>query len=277
MRKGLLAFLLLAALVASFAPRADAWVGAQKDAKESKKAEKDGRDHDDYAERDEFSRSFTLQPGAEVRVSSINGSVDVETHSGNTAEVHVVRSARTRGDLDYHKVIVEQTASGLVVRGERTDDRDGRRDDHNVRQRVTLRLPRSVDFTANSVNGRTSVGEIDGPVRLSSINGRVEIGQARGYTELSSINGSVVANVSQLGERGIRISSVNGRVELRLGGAVNADLSVSSVNGAIETQLQNVVVQGEVNRSTFNARIGAGGSPISVRSVNGAVRLTPRS
>ena len=32
-----------------------------------------------------------------------------------TAEVQIVRTARTRADLEYHKIEVEQTGNGLVV------------------------------------------------------------------------------------------------------------------------------------------------------------------
>jgi hypothetical protein len=242
---------------------------------------KSDRDEAEFTERDEFRQSYTLAPGSSVRVSGINGGVDIETAAGSAAEVHVVRSARNKSDLDHHKIIVEQTASGLVVRGEKEKqdswrDRDG--DRRQVRQRVTMRIPRNVDFTASGINGRATVGEIEGPVHLSGINGRVEVAQARGYTDISGVNGSVTMMITGLTERGIRVSGVNGSVALRFGETLNADLSVSGVNGAVNTEgLPGVTMQGRVSRQNFNARIGAGGSPIKVSGVNGSVRLAPRS
>jgi hypothetical protein len=255
---------------------------------QDKDKDKHGRDHDksysddsEFTEKDEFRQSYTLAAGATVRLSGINGAVDVETASGNTAEVHVVRSARNKSDLDYHKIIVEQTGSGLVVRGEKEKNESGRdRDGNNrqVRQRVTMRIPRSVEFTASGINGRATVGEIEGPVHLSGINGRVDVAQARGYTNISGINGSVTMLITQLTERGIRVSGVNGSVSLKFGEALNADLAVSGINGAVHTDgLPNVTVQGRISRQNFNARIGAGGAPINVSGVNGSVRLAPRS
>src|SRR6201988_734040 len=89
----------------------------------------------DYAERDEFRQSYQLSPGAKVEVRGINGAVDIETAPGTTAEVYIVRSARTREDLNYHKIIVEATATSLVVRGEKDGQRSDRRDrDRQVRQ-----------------------------------------------------------------------------------------------------------------------------------------------
>ena len=239
-----------------------------------------GRDQEtEFTERDEFRQSYQIAAGAPVRVSGINGRVEIETTGGSTAEVHVVRTARSRQDLEYRKVIVEQPGGGLVVRGEKENNESRRGEERReVRQQVTLRIPRNVDLTASGINGRTTVGEVDGPVKLSGINGRVEVGQARGYTDISGINGSVSMVITQLGERGIRVSGVNGRVELKFSEALNADLSVNGINGSVNTDgLPNVTVQGKVSRNNFNARIGSGGAPINVNGVNGSVHLGPRS
>jgi hypothetical protein len=246
---------------------------------EQKEKHKGSYNDDDaeFTERDEFRQSYTLAPGAQVRISGMNGSVDVDTSSGNVAEVYVLRTARTRSDLDYHKVIVEQTATGLVVRGENERDSGGwRGDNHQVRQRVSLKIPRNVEFTASGINGRATVGEIEGPVHLSGINGRVEVAQARGYTDINGVNGSVTMTIAGLTERGIRVSGVNGHVELHFAEAVNADLTVSGINGSVNADLPGVTVQGRISRSSFNAKIGAGGAPINVSGINGSVRLAPR-
>ncbi len=258
---------------------------AQDKDKDDKDKHKDGhkgdhRNYDDseFTEKDEVRQSYQLTPGATVRVSGINGGVEVETTSGTTAEVHVVRSARNRADLEHRKVIIEHTGASLVVRGENEQERRyARGENPQVRQRVTLRLPRQVDFTASGVNGRTTVGEIDGAVKLSGINGRVEVAQAVGYSELSGINGRVVVTIARLDERGIRVSGINGAVELRFSETLNADLKVTGINGSVNADMPNVVVQGTVSRNNFNARIGSGGALINVSGVNGRVSLAPRS
>jgi len=234
-------------------------------------------DEDNWPERDTFDQNYQLAPGALVKVSGINGAVTVETSNTQTAEVHIIRSARTRSDLERHRVLVEQTASGLYIHGESDHNSDDWHDGGNVRQRVTLKLPRQIELQASGINGRTLVGEVDGPVRLSGINGKVDVAQARGYSDISGINGTLTITIAQLGERGLRVSGINGGVELRFADALNADLHVNGINGSVYTDLPNVVVQGRVNRSNFNAQIGTGGAPINVSGINGHVRLAPRS
>jgi hypothetical protein len=266
-------------------PAAGFVASAQDKDKNDKDKHKDGhkgdhRNYDDseFTEKDEVRQSYQLTPGANVRVSGINGAVEVETTSGTTAEVHIVRSARNRADLEHRKVIIEHTGASLVVRGENEQERRyARGENPQVRQRVTLRLPRQVDFTASGVNGKTTVGEIDGPVKISGINGRVEVAQAVGYSELSGINGRVIVTIARLDERGIRVSGINGAVELRFSEALNADLKVTGINGSVNADMPNVVVQGTVSRNNFNARIGSGGALINVSGVNGRVSLAPRS
>lgn len=227
------------------------------------------RDDSDFAERDEINQTYQISAGARVEVRSINGTVDIETASGNTAEVHVVRSARNRDDLNYNKIIIEHTANSLIVRRENDRDTSG----HNVRQRVTLKLPRQIDLNVSGINGRTTVGEIDGPVRLSGINGKVDVAQAVGYSDISGINGHVKINISQLSERGIRVSGVNGGVELRFSEDLNADLEVTGINGSVNTDVTNVTVMGKFSRQNFRAKIGSGGTPIVVTGINGSLKL----
>src|SRR5262245_37807783 len=49
---------------------------------------------DDYGQRDEINETYTLSPGAAVTINDISGPVEIETWSGEQAEVHIVRSAR---------------------------------------------------------------------------------------------------------------------------------------------------------------------------------------
>jgi hypothetical protein len=237
--------------------------------------ERERRSSDDgqYSERDEFNQTYELSSGARVEVKGINGTVDIQTAAGSRAEVQIIRSARNREDLNYRKIIVEHSGNSLVVRGEKEEEQDRSARNRNVRHRVTLRLPRQVDLTVSGVNGRATVGEIDGPVTLSGINGRVDVAHAIGYSHISGINGRVTITISRLSERGIDVSGVNGGVELRFTDEVNADVDVTGINGQVHAEVPDVTVFGKMDRHNFKAKIGAGGNPIKVNGVNGAVRI----
>jgi opacity protein-like surface antigen len=283
MKKSLLIGLLMAVAFAVVVPKAfnafaekTVELGAfvQKEKDKDKDKDKDWDDNS-FSEKEEFRQTYQLSPGAQVNVSGINGRVEIETTNGSAAEVYIVRSARTKDDLQYRKIIIEPSAASLVIRGENDKERDrsyGR--DREVRQQVFLKVPRQIDLTASGVNGRVNVGEVDGPVTVSGVNGRVDVAQALGYSKLSGINGRVTVTIARLGERGARISGINGGVEIRFADQVNADLEVTGINGNVSAELPDVTVQGKVDKNNFRAKIGAGGSPIHVSGINGRVTLT---
>ena len=273
MRKSLLAVFMAASVLFALAPQTFAYQTRERERTRTTVNTGDD-DRGDFAEKDEFRQTYQLSAGARVEVQGINGLAEIETWEGSAAEVTVVRSARSREDLEFHKVIVEQTASSLVVRGEKDRERSMLGRNRDVRQRVMLNVPRQIDLSVSGINGKVGVGEVDGPVRLSGINGKVDVAQARGYSDISGINGRVKVTITQLGERGIHVSGVNGSVELLFAEDLNADLDVTGINGSVNPAVGNVTILGKLDRQNFHAKIGVGGSPIKVSGINGPVKLS---
>ena len=263
----------------------------------------------DFNERDEFNQTYQLAPGARVEVSSISGSVKISNSETGTAEVQIIRTARTRADLEYYKIEVQQTGNSLVVRGG-IHEPDERRNNIQVNQQVILKLPRRIDLSVSSISGSVRVGDVDGPVQASSISGSANIGNVAGKLRLSSVSGSVevgnvgadarvssvsgnvglgqvndsldVSSVSggvkatliSLSPRGIHIKSVSGSVEIGFMSDVNADFNAENISGQVYLNVPNVSRESEEKSTTVRARIGAGGTPITITSVSGNIRLT---
>lgn len=263
----------------------------------------------DFKERDEFNQTYQLPAGARVEVSSIRGSVKIMNADTATAEVQIIRTARTRADLEYYKIEVQQTGNSLVVRGG-IHEPDERRNNIQVNHQVILKLPRRIDLSVSSISGSVRVGDVDGPVQASSISGSANIGNVAGKLRLSSVSGSVevgnvgadarvssvsgnvglgqvndsldVSSVSggvkatliSLSPRGIHIKSVSGSVEIGFMSDVNADFNAENISGQVYLNVPNVSRESEEKSTTVRARIGAGGTPITISSVSGNIRLT---
>jgi len=263
----------------------------------------------DFKERDEINQTYQLAPGARVEVSSIRGPVEIVNGDSATAEVRIIRTARTRADLEYHKIEVEQTSNGLVVRGvQEPEQRNGR--NIQVNHHVILKLPRRIDLSVNSVSGSLRVGDLDGQTHVNSISGSVNIGnvggklqvnsvsgnlevgnvgaearvnsisgnlglgQVNGSLEVSSVSGGVKATLVSLSPEGIHIKSVSGSIEIGFKSDVNADFSAESVSGQVYLDVPNVTRDSDEKSPNVRARIGAGGTPITISSVSGSIRLT---
>ena len=244
----LLLILLIPALAAS---------GAQAQGKRSP----DG----DYPERDEIRQSYDLALGAGVDVSGIAGPVEIRTTNKDTAEVHIVRSAPTRTDLDCGKVVVEQTSTRLQIRSESLCP--------IVRgqQRVMLDLPRRVDVSLQSIAGDVHIGPIDGLVRLDGVAGHVEVDELRA-AKMSSLAGGLSMTITGVGERGIRVSSVTGGIDLGVRSGLNAELTVKSIVGRVRNDFSDNRTSGDDDED-YHAVIGTGGPKILIESVVGAVDI----
>ena len=247
---------------------------AQQDASAVHEGETQGKTKGESSAR-RIDQSFRLMDGARVEVHGINGPVSIEAVEGNIAEVHITSPAGNAGALENHKIIVEQTDARLVVRG-KGDDSWGfwrwLRGADKARHNVTLKLPRRVELATRGINGKVSIGEMEGPVQVSGVNGHVEIAGARGVAEINGVNGGVSLMITHMSDDRVRVNGINGGVELRLGNEVSADLNVSGLNGNVAVEAPNVEVL-EQKRSKLRARIGAGGAEIKVNGINGGVRL----
>jgi len=228
------------------------------------------RDKADLPEREEMRQTYQIAPGARVEVFNINGPLEIETVSGKTAEIYVVRSARSREDLEYRKIIIENTPTSFRLYSEEPENGVG--NNVTVRHHAVLKLPRPSSLRVRNINGNARVGDVDGPITLGNINGVLEIGQVNESAELSNINGNTELTMERLGERGIRMRNVNGNVNLRFLSEVNADLDVTSFNGTVDSSLPNVSIQ-KVGRSNVRGQIGTGGTPITGSHINGVITI----
>ena len=279
----------------------------------------------DFPERDEINQTYQLPPGARVEVSSIRGPVEVVTADTGMAEVQIIRSARTREDLEYHKIEIQQAGNSLVVRGVQEPEERRERNiqvDHHVR----LKLPRHINLSVSSISGHLKVGDVDGSTnvssisgsakignvgklqvssisgslgigdvdaearvnnisgsvqignvgseaRVSSVSGDVRIGQVNGPLDVTGVSGGLNATLVSLSPQGIHIKSVSGSVEIGFKSEVNADFRADGVSGQVYLDVPNVIRDSEEKSSNVRARIGVGGTPITISSVSGDIRL----
>src|SRR5262245_4240805 len=221
----------------------------------------------------QINKTVKLAPGSNVRVNIVSGDINIETWDSDQAEINITVKASDIAAMERQPIIVEDTPNSLTIRVE--DDKEGRRRGRDrgwVSHDVRLKLPKSVNLKAGSVNGNIDVGAITGEVNASSVNGGIVIAQAGSATNLSSVNGSISISLLRLGENGLRVSTVNGGVKIGLPSETSAEINFHSVNGSVNSDLPITVI-GEVKRGELRGRIGDGGPQITISSVNGGVTL----
>ncbi len=277
--------LVVIALIAAFIglQMAGAWAGRQRAASKGStnepaatraNAEKAAQADDaDLPVKEEINQTFELPPGARVDLSRINGSLEIETAEGSTAEIHLVRSAQNQNTLANRQTVIIQKKAGLFI-GSRdsTDSLWELMQDHaELRTRAKLKLPRKIRLSIYNSNGRISIGELDDKVVVIQVNGEVSIAQAVGTLEISQVNGSVTAAVRDADKRGLQLRRISGPVEIRFLTPLNADLEVRGLTGSFSDQGLNAAITDRRDDFSFNAKIGGGGVPIEISRVDSNV------
>jgi DUF4097 and DUF4098 domain-containing protein YvlB len=221
----------------------------------------------------QINRTITLAPWANVNIQNINGQVSIETWDSDQAEINIVVQASDITVMERQPVIIEATPDSLTIRVEEDKEAGAWGVDRGwVRHKVRLKLPKSVNLRVSSVNGKVDVRAIMGEVDVNSVDGDVLITQVGTAMQLSRINGGISVSLLRLGEGGLRVNIVNGGVKIGLPSETNAEINVHNVNGGIKFDLPIIVV-GEMKHDQLRGRVGDGGPPITITSVNGGVTL----
>ncbi len=231
----------------------------------------------DFPIKEEIRQKYQLKPGSSVGIRGINGRIKIETADTETAEVLIVRSAKSAEDLrQYRQVKIEQEEDNLYVRIE--SDRKSLFSSIGPipegRQRVIMKLPRKVDLEIDGANGNVTVGEIQGRLEIDGVNGQFKAARVAGATRITGCNGGVDVTFAPLTGNGISVNGINGNIDLSFEGEVNADLNAWGITGQINPDLPGVETRGEEqSQSRLRARIGMGGTQIRIGGINGNVNL----
>ena len=154
------------------------------------------------------------------------------------------------------------------------------------------------DNIAGDIKGRTSggsvrIGEVYGDSEINTSGGSITIDRARGtvdaHTSGGSITvhevmgaiqadtsgGSIKAFISRQPEGSCRLTTSGGGVTVTMADDISVDLDARTSGGSVRTDFP-VTVQGEIKRSSLQAKVNGGGPELYLRSSGGSIVLKRR-
>ena len=218
-----------------------------------------------------FHKIVPLNSGGSFLLENVNGSVQVEGWDRDEVEVSAVKSSETDGrDLEQVKIEVDSVPGQVAVR---TRYPEGQGADVAVEYRVHVPY-RVLLGSVETVNGSVLVRGVEGSGDLRSVNGNVEVLNSSGRFNAKTTNGDLHLELRRLLDGGpMNIETVNGSVVLGLPSDGRANVKVLSMNGDLTSDLPLTSTAGNLAAHNFRAKLGTGGGNISVRTVNGGIRL----
>ena len=229
---------------------------------------------------DEWTKTYPLTRGGEVRIVNTNGKVEIEGVDGSTVEVHAVRIAKAatdegarqllprisiKEDIKPDRVSIEtERLAGIMIAA-------------GFEVQYHVKAPKAASVYARSTNGQITLTALSGSVNAQTTNGGVKASELRGGVEARSTNGGVNVDLAALGADKIRLSTTNGGVTLLLPETAKADLTATWTNGGINLASGLKIEVSEQSRRRFEGRMNGGGTPIELRTTNGGIRVRGRA
>ena len=228
---------------------------------------------------DEWTHTYPLTAGGQVRIGNTNGKVEIEGVEGNSVEIRAERIARGVTDTAARELL-PRIEIKEDVRPDRVSVETGRIGGimfgaaYEVRYHV--RAPKNALIDASNTNGRVTVTDVSGKVVAHTTNGGVTGKGLSGGVDARATNGGVSIELASVGSDRVMLRTTNGGVTLTLPESAKADISASCTNGGISVSGVKLEVS-EQSRRRLEGKLNGGGALIELHTTNGGVRLRSKT
>lgn len=240
--------------------------------------------------REEFQKVLPLSSTGTFSLKNVNGQVTITAWAEEKVEIKALkRTNKAAENLQKVKIEVTSTAGGVAVdtiypKSENT----GVSVDYEVKAPAGIRLADihtvngGLDLIgsfgrtgASTVNGDVEVENASGGLDLETTNGDIKAINIHGGISAHTTNGSIDLDLESL-EADIQAETTNGGIALRLRAPeeANATLDARTTNGSISFDFPVTLQSLEKSKHRLRGQIGRGGPLVSLKTVNGSIRLS---
>jgi DUF4097 and DUF4098 domain-containing protein YvlB len=219
----------------------------------------------------EFAQTYPLRSGGSLELNNVNGTVRIEAWDKDVVEVRAVKTTSEKeSNLDRVSIDVDSKPDG----GLSISTRYPQEEDVEVAVDYTVHVPRSALLThVNTVNGSLRITDLESVGDLHTVNGNIEVFEGSGNVHAHTTNGDVYLELKRPADsKGALAETTNGSVLLAVPADLPANLEAHCMNGSFSSELP-VVMRGAAQPRVLHGKLGAGGSPIRLGTVNGAIRV----
>lgn len=242
---------------------------------------------------DTVEKRFAVTGTPTLNLGTFDGNVEIETWNRPEVLVIIEKHAFDKEAADRMQVTAEQAGDVITVKVK--EERDGYMHMHFGRHGATLTItvPTKAQIDANTGDGRITVRNVEGDLRVHSGDGSIHLEHVTGAVDASSGDGSIDVEGTI---RQLRARSGDGRLRVRAEGpGPTADWTLSTGDGSVVlevpdnfgAELDATTGDGRVHvsglafsgdtegrrRSRAHGRIGNGGANITIRSGDGSITV----
>jgi len=228
---------------------------------------------------EEWTHTYPLTTGGEIRIVNTNGRIDVEGVDGSTVEITAEKIARGSTDAAARellpRIVIKEDVKPDRITLE-TERMSGIMIGAGFEVRYHVRAPKGAVVNATNTNGQVAVNAMSGKVLAHTTNGAVKGTNLTGGVNGETTNGSISIDMASVGSDRISLETTNGSVTLMLPEKARATVSATVTNGGINVgSLDNFEVT-EKARRRLEGKLNGGGTEVELHTTNWSIRLRSR-
>jgi len=244
------------------------------------------------ASADEWSRTYTVSGKPDLKVSTTDASITVDTWDKNTIEAHVSTQNYKIGDGG---ITIEEKQAGDQVAIELKFPHEHLNFSFhgNRRVQIDIHMPRQGQVELHTGDGSIHVSNLKGDMQLDSGDGSLDVEAVDGALHAHTGDGHIRADGrfngleiktgdgrvdtraeagSTLGENGWEIDTGDGSVNLAIPSNLAANVELESGDGHINLEIP-LTVEGRMKDNHLQGKINGGGRLLRVHTGDGSIAL----
>lgn len=248
------------------------------------------------ASAQDFNKSYPVNVGGSVKVSSVSGNIKVSGTEGNAVIVQGFREGKDRDKVEIEDLSTDNSVEIRVKYPKCNWSEDRENCNVNASVRFEVQVPRSValnyakfstasgDIAVDQVQANISVSTASGEVTVTNSRGNINANSASGDVSVRNVAGQVKANtasgnvevdIARLeGNDDMSFNSASGDVNVRMPSDLDADVSMSTVSGKIKTDFPLEVKEHKYGPgSSASGRLGGGTRRVRMATASGDLSL----
>lgn len=227
---------------------------------------------------DEIEKTFDVSENASFRLDNVNGSVSISAWDKSIIKVTAIITADSQDDRDNIVIDMQHSSDNVSIETRYKERFSWGRNSEGNSSKVeySIIVPKNSTLSeVDLVNGSLSIKNVQGEVNASSVNGSIKASGLASNSELTTVNGSIKVSYSELAEDldRIELETVNGSIKLSVPKTLSASVNAETTHGSIKTDFGLVAEKSLLNGSYLSGNIGRGDIRITMKSVNGSVKL----
>ena len=218
----------------------------------------------------EVTRTFPLSAGGSFELNNVNGTVRIEGWDKDEVEVRAVKTTPDRESLlDLVTIDIDAKPDALSI-----STRYPQEEGVEVAVDYVIHVPRRAQLShITNVNGTLRIVSEESVGELHTVNGNIEVYEGGGNVHAHTTNGNVYLELKHpADDRGASAETTNGSVLLAIPADLPADLEARCMNGNFSSELP-LEMRGADQPRVVHGKLGHGGAPIHLSTVNGAIRV----